>query len=197
MQNPGNIDMKTFIVSAIRHGNEKAFEYFYTAEYLNLKYFISRYIKESHIAEDIVQESFMVIWETREKIDPELNLKSFLFTIARNKAINILRKREFNLTDGFDLSENKFMIDVLSDKYMLSRIDALDMKRTIRNTYNLLPHKIRETFILSRSNGLSYKEISDKLGISVKIVEHNISAALRIFRKKLGRYLLFIKIFVG
>lgn len=197
MQNPGNIDMKTFIVSAIRHGNEKAFEYFYTAEYLNLKYFISRYIKESHIAEDIVQESFMVIWETREKIDPELNLKSFLFTIARNKAINILRKREFNLTDGLDLSENKFMIDVLSDKYMLSRIDALDMKRTIRNTYNLLPHKIRETFILSRSNGLSYKEISDKLGISVKIVEHNISAALRIFRKKLGRYLLFIKIFVG
>ncbi|MDD2424399.1 MAG: RNA polymerase sigma-70 factor [Bacteroidales bacterium] len=197
MENPGNIDMKTFIVSAIRHGNEKAFEYFYAAEYLNLKYFITRYIKEPNLAEDIVQDSFMVIWENREKIDPDLNLKSFLFTIARNKAINILRKKEFNLTDGLDISENKFMIDVLNDKYMISRIDALDMKRTISKTYNLLPEKIRETFILSRNDGLSYKEIADKLGISVKIVEHNISAALRIFRKKLGRYLLFIKIFVG
>ena len=44
----------------------------------------------------------MVIWETREKTDPDLIL-IFFITIARNKAINILRKREFNLTDGFDL----------------------------------------------------------------------------------------------
>ncbi len=197
MENPENMDMKFFFVSAIKHGNEKAFELFYRTEYNNLKYFLTRYLKEQDIVEDIVHDSFMTLWETREKINPDLNLKSFLFTIGRNKAINILRKREYNLTDSLDISENKFNINALNDEYMLSAIDALDMKRTIEKTYNLLPEKIRDTFILSRNNGLSYKEISDQLGISVKVVEHNISAALKIFRKRLGRYLLFLKIFVG
>lgn len=197
MKRYDNTDMRTLFVSAIKHGNEKAFEYFYTTEYHNLKYFVSRYIKEPHLAEDIVQDSFMIIWETRERIDTELNLKSFLFTIAKNKAINILRKKGFNLKDNIDSAENRFLTDSLNDEQMLSGIDALDMERTIRNTYKILPNKIRETFILSRKEGLSYKEISEKLGISVKIVEHNISTALKIFKKKLGRYLLFIKIFVG
>ncbi len=197
MKTAENTDMTTLFVSAIKQGNEKAFEYFYTTEYHNLKYFIIRYIKEPHIAEDIVQDSFMIIWETRERIDTDLNLKSFLFTIARNKAVNILRKKGYNLIDNLDKAENRFMIDALNDEQMMYRIDTLDMERTIMNTYNLLPLKIRETFILSRKEGLSYKEISVKLGISVKIVEHNISAALKIFKKKLSRYLLFIKIFVG
>lgn len=189
--------MRTLFVSAIKHGNEKAFEYFYTAEYLNLKYFVTRYIKEPQIVEDIVQDSFLIIWESREKIDTELNLKSFLFTIARNKAINLLRKREYNLKDKLEKAENRFLIDTLNDEQMSSSIDALDMERTIINTYEILPQKIRKIFILSRKEGLSYKEISVKLGISEKIVEHNISSALKIFRKKLGRFLLLIKIFVG
>jgi RNA polymerase sigma-70 factor (ECF subfamily) len=192
-----NTDMRTLFVSAIKHGNEKAFEYFYTAEYLNLKYFVTRYIKEPQIVEDIVQDSFLIIWESREKIDTELNLKSFLFTIARNKAINLLRKREYNLKDKLEKAENRFLIDTLNDEQMSSSIDALDMERTIINTYEILPQKIRKIFILSRKEGLSYKEISVKLGISEKIVEHNISSALKIFRKKLGRFLLLIKIFVG
>lgn len=185
------------IISAIKAGNEKAFEIFYRAEYCNLKYFLTRYMTDYSIIEDIVHDSFITIWENREKINLDQSLKSFLFTIARNRIINILRNRTFKLTDSLDKSEIAYKISVLSDDYMSSRIDALDMQNVIDRTYDLLPAKIKDSFVLSRKNGLSYKEISDQLGISVKTVEHNISAALKIFKKKLGRFILCIPFFMG
>lgn len=177
------------ISAAIKAGNEKAFELLYRAEYSNLKYFLSRYLPDYTEVEDIVHESFLTLWDIREKINPEQSIKAFLYTIARNRAINLLRKRSHKMTDSIEKSEISFRITALSDEYMTSRIDLMNMKRVIEKTYEMLPEKIKESFVLSREREMSYKEISDKLGISVKTVEHNISAALKIFKRKLGRFL--------
>ncbi|MHC1780079.1 MAG: RNA polymerase sigma-70 factor [Bacteroidales bacterium] len=177
------------ISAAIKAGNEKAFELLYRAEYSNLKYFLSRYLPDYTEIEDIVHESFLTLWDGRDKINPEQSIKAFLFTIARNRAINLLRKRSFKLTDSLEKSEISFRIKALNDEYLSSRIDLMDMKRVIEKTYEMLPEKIKESFVLSREGEMSYREISDKLGISVKTVEHNISAALKIFKRKLGRFL--------
>jgi len=185
------------IVSAIKAGSEQAFELFYRAEYSNLKYFVARYINDFALAEDVAHDTFIKIWENREKINPDQNLKAYLFTIARNRTINILRNKVYKLTDSIEKSDLSFKISVLNNEYMTSRIDAMDMERIIEQTYKLLPEKIKETFILSRKKGLSYKEISEKLEISVKTVEHNVSAALKIFRNKLGRYIQLLMLFMG
>ena len=177
------------IISAIIEGNEKAFEIFYRAEYCNLKYFLSRYLSDATLIEDVIQDSFLTIWVTRDKINLDQSLRSFLFTIARNNAINILRKNSFKLKDSLSKFENTLKINLLTDEYLISKIDALDMKYIIEKTYEVLPEKIKETFILSREFGMSYVEISRELGITIKVVEHNISAALKIFRKKLGRFI--------
>jgi RNA polymerase sigma-70 factor (ECF subfamily) len=179
------------ISAAIKAGSESAFELLYRAEYSNLKYFLCRYLTDYTLIEDVVHESFLTLWDSRDKINSEQSIKAFLFTIARNRAINILRKKSFRLTDSLDKTETAFKIKALNDEYLTSRIDLLDMKRVIDKTYEMLPVKIKDSFILSRENEMSYKEISNKLGISVKTVEHNISAALKIFRKKLGRFICF------
>jgi len=184
-------DQKRFsnnITASIKDGNARAFELLYRSEYSNLKYFLSRYLSDYTLIEDIVQESFLTLWDGRDKINPQLSLKAFLFTIARNRAINELRKRSYKLTDSLDKAEVSFKLKVLNDEYLTSRIDLMDMKRVIEKTYEMLPEKIKDSFVLSREKEMSYKEISDELGISVKSVEHNISAALKIFRKKLGRF---------
>ncbi len=185
------------ISAAIKAGNEKAFELLYRAEYSNLKYFLSRYLPDYTEIEDIVHESFLTLWDGRDKINPEQSIKAFLFTIARNRAINLLRKRVYKLTDSLEKTEISFRIKALSDEYMTSNIDLMEMKRVIDKTYEMLPEKIRDSFILSRKEEMTYNEISDKLGISVKTVEHNISAALKIFKRKLGRYLSLIIILWG
>lgn len=197
MENSQPIKHEIAIVSAIKAGNEQAFELFYRAEYSNLKYFVARYIKDFTIAEDVVHDTFLKIWENRDKINPDQNLKAYLFTIARNSTINILRNKVYKLTDSIEKSDISFKITILNNEYMTSKIDALDMERIIEQTYKLLPEKIKETFILSRKNGLSYKEISEKLEISVKTVEHNVSAALKIFRNKLGRFIQILIFFMG
>lgn len=182
-------DQEELLISAIRVGNKQVFEYFFNAEYSNVKYFVCHYVKDYHSAEDITQETFLALWKRRELLDNNLNIKSYLFTIARNKALNYLRDRASKVTDEFDKIELRLSIGSLSGEYIISKIDSMDMERTIEATFSNLPEKIRETFILSRKHGFTYEEISAKLGISVKVVEHNISAALKIFRKHMSGYM--------
>ncbi|MEA5006782.1 MAG: RNA polymerase sigma-70 factor [Rikenellaceae bacterium] len=177
------------LISAIKAGNKKVFEYFFNAEYSNVKYFVCHYVKDYHSAEDITQETFLALWKRRELLDSNLNIKSYLFTIARNKALNYLRDRAAKVTDEFDKIELRLTIDSLSGEYIISKIDSMDMERTIESIFSNLPEKIRETFILSRKHGYTYEEIATKLGISVKVVEHNVSAALKIFRRHMRGFM--------
>jgi len=177
------------LISAIKAGDRKMFEVFFNAEYSNIKFFVCHYVKDYHAAEDITQETFLSVWKKRDILDSDQNIRSYIFAIARNKSLNYLRDKATRSSDNFDKIELRLSIESLSGDYIISRIDSLDMERVIEKTFAILPEKIRETFILSRKYGHSYEEISIKLGISQKVVEHNISAALKIFRKQMRRYL--------
>jgi len=177
------------LVLAIKAGDRKMFEIFFNAEYSNVKFFVCHYVKDYSSAEDITQETFLSIWKSREMLDVNLNLRSYLFTIARNKSLNYLRDVVSKVSDELDKIELQISINSLSGDYIISRIDALDMEHLIEQTFSILPDKIREPFILSRKFGYTYEEIAQKLGVSVKVVEHSISAALKIFRKRIKRYI--------
>ncbi|MFA6336127.1 MAG: RNA polymerase sigma-70 factor [Bacteroidales bacterium] len=182
------VKTEQLLFSAIKAGDREMFEQFFNAEYSNVRFFVCHYIKDYYYAEDITQDAFMSIWKRRDLLDINQNIRSYLFTIARNKSLNYLRDKVSKTTDNYDKIELQLTIDSLSGDYIISKIDSLDMEKLIERTYMILPEKVRETFILSRESGYSYEEISKKLGITQKVVEHNISAALKIFRKNMKRY---------
>ena len=168
----------------------KSFELFYRAEYDNLRYFVSSFITHSGLlAEDIVQETFLAFWTNRSMLDPNRNIRAYLYTIAKNKTINALklRSRVQGITPG--LMEVNFKIKTLESEDMSSRIDALNMERIINKTYNILKGPVRESFMLSRQQGMTYQEIARQMGVSEKSVERYISVALKVFRRKLSYYL--------
>ncbi|MFA5849127.1 MAG: RNA polymerase sigma-70 factor [Bacteroidales bacterium] len=186
------IDKKNFILNEIKFGNEDAFRAFFKAEFNNLSFFIFKYVKDIELAKDIAQESFLAFWDKRESLNPENNIRAFLFTIARNKSLNFLKSysyRKDKIAESIDDRERLLSIESLQYDSVLEILEAIELEEIINNVYQNLPLKIRESFILSRDKGMTYEQIAEIKGISIKVVEYHISLALKVFKKKLNSYL--------
>jgi RNA polymerase sigma-70 factor (ECF subfamily) len=194
MQNR-TIKNESLLISNLTKGNLLAFNTLYN-EYSNRLYrFALGYLKSEDEAEELVQEVFTKIWEKRADLKEELSFKSFLFTIA----FNIIRKH--------------FRTKAYLSEYFKTEIRAdLDMQTTQKITYNSLyqyitelvnqlPERRKEIFIKSRFEGLSIKEIAEKLKISHKTVENQLTEALKFIRNKLNReslsFILFFLLFIS
>lgn len=122
--------------------------------------------------EDIVQESFKALWENCHKIEPS-KAKSWLFTVATNKLYNEADKEKVRL-NFINQSEKKSNYETPQFK-----LEYDEYAQKLDNAINDLPDKQREAFLMHRIDKLSYKEIAEYLGISVKAVEKRISQALK------------------
>lgn len=171
---------------AIRASDTEAYEVLFKAEYENVKFFIQHYIHDTAEAEDLAQETFASLWTNRDRIDPTRNIRSFLFTIARNRALNHLTMLRTRMTDPLEKSAVNLSIESLSSEHMISRIDALDMKRIIDLVYEKMPELTRKIFVMNRDENMTYEEIAESTGLTVKKVEYNMVKALKQFRNKLS-----------
>ena len=132
-------------------------------------------------AEDIVQNVFMRVWRKREKLKPDLSLKSYLYRSVYNEFIDNYRKKKVLST-----IEKSYIIaidDLVQDgenKDMERMINI--MKIEIEN----LPPKCKEVFLMSKKDGLTNEEISEYLNISIKTVEAHITKAFSTLRQKIG-----------
>ena len=171
---------------AIRASDTEAYEVLFKAEYENVKFFIQHYIHDTAEAEDLAQETFASLWTSRDRIDPTRNIRSFLFTIARNRALNHLTMLRTRMTDPLEKSAVNLSIESLSSDHMISRIDALDMKRIIDLVYEKMPELTRKIFVMNRDENMTYEEIAESTGLTVKKVEYNMVKALKQFRNKLS-----------
>ncbi len=177
------------IIEAIRAGDENVFEMFFKLEYNKVVFFVNQFLKDYSLSKDVAQESFISLWNSRETLNPNLNVRAYLFIIARNKSLNLLRNKLYAVSDPQEKRLINLHILTLESDHIESKIDSLELERLIERTYSLLPEQIRKTFIMSRKEGLSYEEIALKRGITVKSVEYQISVALKVFRRKLKGYL--------
>jgi RNA polymerase sigma-70 factor (ECF subfamily) len=175
------IENESLLVQNLSKGNLLAFNTLYN-EYSNRLYrFALGYLKSEAEAEELVQEVFTKIWEKRADLKRELSFKSFLFTIA----FNIIR-RHFR-TKAY-LSEY-FKTGVISEPDMQTsqKITYDSLYQYITELVNQLPERRKEIFIKSRYEGLSIKEIAEKLKISHKTVENQLTDALKFIRTNLNR----------
>lgn len=177
-------DKGTKLALAIKSGDERALEVFFRMEYNNLVHFITSYITDGLAAEDIVQDTFITLWNKRFLIDEQQNLRSYTYKIARNKMLNYLRDDKYR-RNCVNADLEQLNLTALSDDYVLERIDALSLEELINKTYLQLPEDVRSTFKLNREFGMTYSQIAERQQVPVKAVEYKIRKALHFFRKKL------------
>ena len=168
------------LIRRVNFGDQTAIETLFHTYYDGLCRFTERMINSKDDVEDLVQNIFVRIWLNKEEWNPKGSIKSYLFKAARNQALNFAKGRKTHeiieddaqvLTSHADPAEE--MIDVETYERVSEAIEKL-------------PHGCKLVFTLNRHNGLSYSEIADVLGISVKTVENQIARALKLLRKELA-----------
>lgn len=164
----------------LRHGDSAAFAEVFRAYYAALVRFAGRYVSSTDAAEDVAQEVLTTLWEQRATLDPNRSLRSYLFTVARNRTLNVLahdsivRKhaaRESVLQEGMPDAPAAPAADavVLADE--LARVAAARIAT--------LSPRLQEIYHLSRDEGLSPKEIAELLGIAVATVHVQLARIVR------------------
>jgi RNA polymerase sigma-70 factor (ECF subfamily) len=168
----------------IQKGDEIAFEKVFRKFHPRLYNFALKVVKNNEIAEDIIQDIFIKLWEKKEKIKP-VNIEGFIFKVLKNQCITHLRNLKIIENARFNLSnmshiEELYRIDFIRDEpYVLIE---QELQLEIDRVLNMLPDRCKEVFVLSRLNGLKNREIAQKLGINIKNVERHITKALTAFR---------------
>jgi len=172
------------LVVRIKNGDEVAFELVFYKYKGKLYDFIRRSLSDEVDPEGIVQEIFVKIWVNRIELDPLQSFNSYIYTIARNEIYGHLRKQ---------LTRKKYqeeMLHQLTDSANTTnrQIEYQELETILTKLINEMPEKRREIFRESRMEGLSYREISEKLHISENTVDTQIRKALGFLKKKLRNY---------
>lgn len=180
------------LIQAFKEGNEKAFKKLFDKYHQKLYAYLFRLLDSKDDAEDIVQETFIKIWEKRSQFIEGYSFDAFLFKIAKNAFISLTRKKI-----------NQKVLEISPE--MLAKPDGNDSesdlilnetREIIDKIINRLPKKRKEIFRLRRIENLSRKEISDKLGISIVTVDNQIMKANHYLKTELKKHSILLLIFL-
>ena len=171
------------ILRLIKEGDRLAFRHLFETWFTPLCRFMHLYISEKTVVEELALDLFMHIWENRQTLQIQVSLKSYLFQAARNRCLNELRKQK-----------NTVSLDEISGEIIDAGVYSLEeteLQNLIQEAVLSLPDKCREVFDLSRNESLSNREIADRMNISVKTVEAQITKALKRIKNFLGEAYLY------
>ena len=169
------------IIAALANDNEAPMEELFNYYYPRLLNFSIKFLKIEDGIDDIIQEVFVKIWQNRKKINSQSTFNSYIFTITRNLLLNELRSRLNNEKTRDEIRS----LSMAQEYSSTDEIEYRDVKEKVDQLINNLPERQKEIFILSRTEGLSHKEIAEKLGINTKTVEYHITLAVKYLKDNL------------
>ena len=161
--------------------NLKNFEKLFRELFKPLCGFSIKYVGDLDDAKGLVHEVFVSLWEKFDTLPSDINYKSYLYTAVRNRSLNYIRDRKKHV-----------MLENVAEQQLAEANDpmvAAELEREIEMAIASLPEKCRMVFELSRSEGLKYAQIAEKMEISVKTVEAQMSKALSVLRERLKEFI--------
>lgn len=177
----------------MKQGDQSAFEMIFKNHYKPLCNYAFTFLHDRDEAEEIVQATFLAVWEKKETITIESSLKAYLYRAVRNSCLNARKHIKIKQKHT---EETMHIADHTHEGVLESVISSeLDVK--IGAAIMTLPEQCRLVFKLSRFENLKYQEIADQLNISIKTVENQIGKALKIMREQLSEYLPLLIIFMN
>lgn len=172
------------LIEDIRDGKEGAFEKLFKRYYKNLCVYALKYIPDELIVEDLVQEMFQKLWEKRDNFYITTSLDSYLFRSIHNLAINYINHEK--IKNGYkDRVIKGYKEKVYNDD---NAYWELDLETIVNKNIEDLPDRRRQIFKMSRFEDMKNQEIADKLNVSIKTVEAQMTQAIKFLRDRLKDY---------
>lgn len=169
----------------LRDASKQSFEALYHRYSGKLYNFVMKISKgDTYIAEELVQRTFIKVWETREYIDSDKSFISYLCTIAKNMLLNEYEHQTVQFIYQEYVKVNTADVDSSTEK----EVDKNLLEEYIDKLADKLPPKRREIFILSRKEGLSNKKIAERLHITESTIETQLSKALAFMKSQMQKH---------
>jgi RNA polymerase sigma-70 factor (ECF subfamily) len=169
-------------IAAVRSGDRAAFERLFRAWYARLAEYAAGITRSRDTAEDVVQEVFIAVWRRRDALPDADKVGAYLHRAVRNRALNQLRGQK-----GMSSLSDEEMEEPASPVAADADVEYADLASAVAAALDSLAPRTREVFLLSREQELTYAQIADTLGLSVKTVETLMGRALRAMRARLNR----------
>jgi len=184
MSQPLSSNEESFLLAQLAKGDQKSYQKLFYQFYADLCRFCNRYVRNEEIAEEIVQDVFIYVWEKREVINISVSIKSYLYTAVRNKSINYIKLQ----LPKDQAKEDIANFEIAGSTDVESELTFAELSVKVQDAIETLPKKCKAIFLLSREDDYTYKEIATHLGISIKTVENQMVIALRKLRVELSPY---------
>ncbi len=163
-------------------GSQEAFNEIFRAYYGKVVNFVNSLVKSHSVSEDLSQEVFVNLWNSRHALGEVRSLNAYIYTIARNITIDYLRKRRI-ACDSIGKSVDFLDSEMTDEKYF-----AMEKELMIRLAVATFPERRRRIFTMSRFEGMSNSDIAETLGITKKTVENQINLSIRDIKKIIGAF---------
>jgi RNA polymerase sigma-70 factor (family 1) len=176
------------LISKLIIGDYAAFSVVFNAYYKDLVMFASRFTHELDHAEEIVQDTFVRLWEEHESLKINISLKSYLLKIVQNKCIDWYRHKKIIQSHNKSVLERPIQFDYATDSYILHS----ELQEQIDLALGMLPEEVSEVFRLNRYKGVKYHDIAELMNVSVRTIEVRMGKALNMLRSQLKEYFVII-----
>jgi len=190
--NYAGMNLENELLKSVFKGNKKGFEILFRTYYKRLCAYACSFVSQNDLAEDLVTDVFLKLWEKRDQLVITESVSSYLFRSVKNSCINYLNREKSHkqMVSENELSLFNLKIQYpVSDRYPLTDLIGRELEDKIKEEIEKLPEQCREIFYLSRFEDLSHKQIAEKLGISENTVKVQIYRALIKLRSGMKDYL--------
>jgi RNA polymerase sigma-70 factor (family 1) len=179
------------VIAAFRNGKEWGFDHFFKTYYRSLVFFARRYVIELAVAEDMVAEVFVNVWNKREKIDSEEGLKGYLYQSVYHASLRWLERESKR-----DSIHNQFITESTAGSENADQLENMiraETIRQVREAISTLPGQCRKVFEKIYIEGKSVRETASELNLSITNVKNQKARGLKLLRNRIdGSTLLFI-----
>ena len=173
--------------------DEAAFEQVFKTHYKNLHAYAFTILKDEDEAEEMVQQVFFKLWERSEHLSFSGPIAAYLYRAVHNESLNFIKHQKVKAGHQLQVAYSMKNKSEQASPKMIRK----ELENKFREALNELPEQCRTVFQLSRFEDMKYKEIADKLDISVKTVENHMGKALKLLRTKLVDFLPLLLIFLS
>ncbi len=185
------LQLETLTKNILKITSKRQFEEIFKLHYSNMCAYANIFLKDIDASEEVVQEVLFKLWTNRATIEITLSIQSYLFRAVRNSCLNVIK--HVNIREDYKVHNER---NIKMDEYAQEdEVIVSELEQRIAKAIDQLPVERKKVFILSRYDGLKYKEIAEKLNISVKTVENQMGSALKSLRKELADYMPWLVLF--
>lgn len=178
----GKYSKENGLIERFKQGDQQAFAELYDKYHGKLFRFALSYLKSEEEAEDVVHDLFVKLWEKKEHLREDQNFDAYLFTVSKNHILNRIRNKKVRRDCRDAIRES---IDIHANP-TIRQVSGAEYEAIYDKALTLLPDRRKQVYLLSRQEGLTYKEIAIKLDISINTVEVHIVRALKSIRSTLN-----------